>query len=398
MQARPLGAELGHVAENEPARRWPGAEHSESGSERGGIRVVRIVDDLRAPRAAFRFQAPLRRPNGGETVPNRIAIRTRGDGRRRRRSGVERVVRPGQCELDLDHADGSVEGNASGPRIVRGAHPHVRRSARTEGDAAPISRHFPPECRVGVIGIDDRRRVVRQVLEQLPLGPRNAFDAAESLEMGRRALRDRADGWPGEGSERGDLATMVRTEFHHGGAVLVVELAQRERNADLVVEVAAGRGNGAPGPQNRGDHLLDRGLAVAAGDADQNQVAEAIPPRRGQLSEGANRIGHENERNGDIRRTLDQGRHRPSPAGALDEFVPVEGRTAHRDEQRARRNRARVGTDALKRDILAHRSPTERRGGFAETHPDHRQTSSACPATAASLNGSRAPSRSWLVS
>ena len=110
------------------------------------------------------------------------------------------------------------------------------------------------------------------------------------------------------------------------------------------------------------------------------------------------RIARENERHGDVGRSLHYSRRRPAPAGGFDEVVPVEIRTTHRDEQRARGDRARVGADSAKRDILADRSEPERRGRFAETHPDHRRTSSACPATAASLNASRSPSRSWQVS
>ena len=277
-------------------------------------------------------------------------------------------------------------------------------AARTRTSAqAPVpkemqrrpARHLAPESGVGVVGIDDRRRVVRQVLRTaLPL-PAQLLRCCRipSRWAGAHCVIAPTDGRAKRG-ERGNLAAMVRAHLHHGGAVPPPSSNSVSGTPISLLRLPRVAEHRAPGAQDRGDHLLDRGLAVAAGDADQDQLAEATPPRRRELSEGANRIPRENERDGDIRRTLDQGRRRTAPAGAFDEIVSVEARAAHRDEQRARGDRARIGADAVKRDVLAGRAQTERRGGFAETHPDHRQPSSACPATAASLNGSRSPSHS----
>ena len=76
------------------------------------------------------------------------------------------------------------------------------------------------------------------------------------------------------------------------GAVPVAQAQQRQRHADVVVEVAFGRERGVaePGAKDRRDHLRHRRLAVAAGDRDQRQ-REAPPPRRGELAERALAVG-----------------------------------------------------------------------------------------------------------
>ena len=63
----------------------------------------------------------------------------------------------------------------------------------------------------------------------------------------------------------------------------VGQAQQRQRHADVVVEVAA-RGQALAGlREDRGDHLLGGGLAVAAGHADQRAGELLAPGARGAL-------------------------------------------------------------------------------------------------------------------
>jgi hypothetical protein len=57
-------------------------------------------------------------------------------------------------------------------------------------------------------------------------------------------------------------------------ALVLAQAQQRQRHADVVVEVAlvAKAPRAEPGAQDGRDHLRDRGLAVAAGHRDQRQV------------------------------------------------------------------------------------------------------------------------------
>ena len=191
---------------------------------------------------------------------------------------------------------------------------------------------------------------------------------------------------------------MIRSELDHRRAMPGIEVAQRERDADLVVEVAAGGGDRTRGPEDRGGHFLDRRLAVAPGDPDQEQIAEAVPPRRGEVAECPHRIAREDERHRIARYTFDQERRRAAPPRVADEVVTIESRPAHGNEQRAPGGGTRVGADPVKHDVPPGRPETERRGRFAEVHPDHRHASNARRAAAVSLNGSLAPLHSWLSS
>jgi hypothetical protein len=62
---------------------------------------------------------------------------------------------------------------------------------------------------------------------------------------------------------------MVHAHLDRGVAVRRAQPQQGQRHADVVVQVAFGGQHGGParfGGQNRGQHFLHRGLAVAAGD------------------------------------------------------------------------------------------------------------------------------------
>ena len=94
-------------------------------------------------------------------------------------------------------------------------------------------------------------------------------------------IGDDADGRRGKGGERGELPGVVGAHLDDRVALVVFESQQRQRQADVVVEVAAGGERGGELAQDRGDHLLAGGLAVAACDADDRAgVARAACGRR----------------------------------------------------------------------------------------------------------------------
>ena len=92
-------------------------------------------------------------------------------------------------------------------------------------------------------------------------------------------------------------------------------------------------------------HFLDRGLAVAAGHADDGH-REARAPGGGGVAQRSLRVGNDNLRQRRCHRRVDHGTGRAGRGGGGDEIVGVEARPAKRDEQLAGLQRARVGGHA----------------------------------------------------
>ena len=86
---------------------------------------------------------------------------------------------------------------------------------------------------------------------------------------------------------------MVHADLEHRDAMRRPQTEYRQRQADLIVEIAHGRKHLFRTPfdaQDRRGHLLDRRLAVAADDGDDRQ-SEAPTPERGERSQRRERIG-----------------------------------------------------------------------------------------------------------
>jgi hypothetical protein len=113
----------------------------------------------------------------------------------------------------------------------------------------------------------------------------------------------------------------------------------------VIVEIAACGQARARLRENRRDHLLDRGLAIAAGHAHERDGETHAPCVRG-LLERLLRVRNDNLRD---RRGLLRIHERAGGAGfhrGVDEIVAVEVRAVQRHEQLTRGERARVGRNA----------------------------------------------------
>src|SRR5690606_24586632 len=200
--------------------------------------------------------------------------------------------------------------------------------------------------------------------------------------------------------EPGDLPRTIHPEFDDGRAVLLAQAEDGQRHADFIVEVARSRQALLAADRLREDgreHLLHRGLAVAAGDRDHQRV-EPAPPATGKLAERAAGIGHA------------QGRHPKSGDGALDhdrrgatlaglgrEIMRIEALAAQCDEQLAGAKRPRIGTHALDPLIAtavqhADVEPVERFAQGEGAHPRPSLSRSAAAATSTSEKACRRPS------
>ena len=200
--------------------------------------------------------------------------------------------------------------------------------------------------------------------------------------------------------------TLLRLRAQHRravpGVVVLAQPQQRQRHADVVVEVAGGGQHAlaVPRSQDGGDHLRHRRLAVAAGDGDQRQVQARAPGRR-QLLQGRQRVA--DAQTGQRRRAQPRLRQRGHGAGGLrlgEKGVAVETLATQRHEQVAGAQRAGVAVHALEADrTVADEQAAGQQGvGLRERHhpaiPPSRRCS-ADPASARSENGRRTPAISW---
>jgi hypothetical protein len=153
------------------------------------------------------------------------------------------------------------------------------------------------------------------------------------------------------------------------------QLKQRQRQADVVIQIALGGQHfGAADAQNRRAHFLDRGLAIAAGQADQRNV-ETRAPVGGQRAQRQPRVGHREQRQiGMVGGTGGKlVRHQRADRALLqrrnDKIMAVEMLAANRHEQIADGDRARIAGHALKggiRPVL--RGADSPRGGGEQQH------------------------------
>ena len=139
----------------------------------------------------------------------------------------------------------------------------------------------------------------------------------------------------GDRCEMRDFAAMVRAHLDHGVAMLRAQIEQRQRNADVVVEIPLRDQTGAHPAQDRPDHFFGRRLPVAAGHG-HHRVSEPsalCAGARGQAPatcRGRRPVAHRSAadaRPGDHQR---RGRLRRR------EFVAVEAFAPERGKQRAR--------------------------------------------------------------
>ena len=246
-----------------------------------------------------------------------------------------------------------------------------------------------------VVLIDHGHAVGAEAREDLALGARHPLHGPEAFEVGRGAAGHHGHRRLCDAAQAGDLAGVVGAHLHDRVAVRVVEGEEAEGHTDLVVQIAAGRGRGAGPGQDRQEHLLDRGLAVAARDRDQGD-RKARPPQRRERTQRRQGVGHHEEREGGRDRPLHDGRGRAAFLGLGHELVAVVMRPAQGHEQLAGAEGAAVRATAREGHIGARYAPRQQAGEVRQTPADHDVPPPAIAATmrrttSRSLNGRRCP-------
>src|SRR5690606_41722432 len=117
-------------------------------------------------------------------------------------------------------------------------------------------------------------------------------------------VRHETDRRLGDAHQMSDLALMIRAHLDDGETMLRGEAQQRERHADVSVEIAARRERRADARENRSDHFLRRRLAVAPRDANDGD-RKPTPPLAREGRQGGESIRYRDLRNADRHRTPD---------------------------------------------------------------------------------------------
>ena len=215
-----------------------------------------------------------------------------------------------------DHLDFAAEG------LQLEAGRHFCLLLEAEADDAMSPCQFLPQRRMRVVGVDHGDTVSGQTLENLSLGASHRLHRAQTRQMGGLGIDDQRHIGPGDPGQIGDLARMVHAHLDHGVAMGSAQSEQRQRHADVVIQVALGREHlldlASLRSQDRGNHFLHRGLAAAAGERHHGN-GEAAAPVTGQLTQSKARI-LDNQQTGNRprpgRAALPARRPRPAPSPA----------------------------------------------------------------------------------
>ncbi|MDT4834126.1 hypothetical protein FQZ97_677600 [compost metagenome] len=234
---------------------------------------------------------------------------------------------------------------------------HVgRRIAVAEAQYALPRGQFAPDPGVVVVAGEHRHAVAAQGRDHLAVFARHRFHRGHEFLVFALGVVHQRDGGLGERGEIGDFAGVVHAQLDHREAVVLAQAQQRERHADVVVQIALrGMGGVASGRAQDGrHHLRHRGLAVAAGHGDQRQL-ELLAPQARQLTQGQPRVGHFHTRQTGLRQPrVGDGGHSALRACLRQKVVRIEALALERHEQIARLQAAGVGVHAT--DGRVHRA------------------------------------------
>ncbi len=256
-----------------------------------------------------------------------------------------------------------------------------------------------PDADESVVGVDDGHAAGGQRARQRRVLDGHVGDRPHELLVFALRVVDDRDRGLGDVRQRRRLAGVIHSQLDHRGAVLRAQSQHGERQPDRIVEVALRRVHRVVAErraQYRGQHLLDRRLAVAADD-DRHRERELPPPVRGEPGQRRQRVGDDDEIARDRVRARfgDQRRRRAALEGRGDEVVAVEAFARERDEEIAALQHAGVGRHARERHARADQAGAEDARCGGGVHHGRSIAASAASTSRASENGVRTPPASW---
>ena len=188
------------------------------------------------------------------------------------------------------------EANALKPFAADLVGPQIARLVEAVGEHAGrrAARHRAHQRIIGVQDRDAARISRGQRLHQLGFGLRDPLDGTQALQVRRADIGDDADARLGQTAQARDLAEIVHAHLEHDALDLRRQLQQRQRQADLVVQIAFVALRGVALFQHIRHDLLGGRLADAAGDTNRHGGHPLAPGGR-QLLETAQAIRHDED-------------------------------------------------------------------------------------------------------
>ena len=280
MHAVAVGTKLTHVSEHEPALSFECRKEFRRGGNALRVRVVAVVEQRRAAQALHWLQASGHRTDllqRGLDLFRRDPDRDRDRGRG---AGVTDVVPARQRQAHLDRLSVYLYLEAGTSAVGSDmARADVSHHVDAERDNFHIRDERLPVVEVLIVGVEHRDAGPCLAAEYFALATGHALDRAEAFEVRFAGVRDRHDVGFGQRRQIGDLTAGVSTHLDHGEAVGRLDARQRQRHADVIVEIAYCGHRRARFSETRGSQFLQRRLAVAAGDTDDH--GGLLPAPRG---------------------------------------------------------------------------------------------------------------------
>ena len=309
-------------------------------------------------------------------------------------------VPPRRSSIAADALRGGAAGSACGsppaPTAVRTSLALKSAAlAQAEADHAR-PREAAPQRRERIVGVDHggRRRgrapatispSARATPSRLPKPSRCSAPALVIMPTDGRASSRQRRHFPGA----------IGAHLDDREAMLGREAQQRQRHADVIVEVAARRQAVAGLAENGRGHLLGRGLAVAAGDTHQRpaKVARARRAPRASARPGCPRPRSAAAAAAAAASTTAPAA--PAAWAAATNSLPSKLAPLQRDEQLPRRERARVAHHVGVGAIRTLQPPAAGAREFGERALHAGSLASSSATTAWSRNARRSPPTIW---
>ena len=275
---------------------------------------------------------------------------------------------------------------------------HISHTVDGKGTHRTAGSHGFPGFGVGIVGIDYRHTISRQTVEDGTLFTRHLIEIAHAFEVRTLGVGDQRHGRRANRCQIGDFARMVHTHLDHGGAMRGTQAKQSQRQADIVIQVAAGgqHRSAIDRLQDGRDHFFGGRLSVRAGHRDHRQ-RELRPPGCGQAAKRQACVVDHDGRSPRWQLAFVRHQHGGSPRlqRLSQKIVGIETLANQSNEQTSLGDASRIGGHAFERHIGPNQTALHGLGNLRQQpiHADFscllRRCAKARPACSTSEKGRR---------